>query len=264
MGNGDDVGAEIVKAVIAGAVNMAIPGLGSLAAAGIGKLKPEAVQAEVRVELGKAISAVGGHQDVAFYAFWKRVPAAWRQQKVSDALPSSVGFVGLLRSGEQGGSGGKGGDKQAPGTAQIADPDRLDLARMADAFLAASSAQGEVPGSWQDNFARLLAVAATAGLEEGSGEAPRWRKLLDPHDSGARLGAAEVAEWSILVTRVFAARMESNQKLRPVVLELRQQDRDAFQRAMLWRLDEQRRALQAIAGVFTLVAVALGIDARLL
>jgi hypothetical protein len=248
--------------VIGSAVNLVLPGVGSLAAAGIGSLKSDALQQQVAAELSAAVGEVAAKRDLPKLAFLQRRRARSDRRKVQRLLVDHAGFgdlMGLPRP-----------VVESPGQEleHTFGPDEEESALeagwlgLARAQISLAASPGRVPGTWQDEFAALLQVTATDGLRNA--DAGRWRMVF-PRESDDTPTAAEVAEWSKLLTRVFAARLSANKNLEPFVQELKDQDRLALQHALLLRLDQQRTSLQLIAGVLIAAAsvagTLLGLDA---
>jgi len=110
----------------------------------------------------------------------------------------------------------------------------------------------------------MLEVVVTTGLNDSDGGF-NWSELVAHGEPSSTPSAAEVVEWSRIVTRMFAARLEANDSLKEFSAQLRRNDEIAVQNALLWRLDQQRVALQVIAGTMALVALlVLGVDIDLL
>lgn len=248
-----------------------MPGVGALAAAGIGWIWPENLQKQVTAELSEAIAAARVEPEGAGRGGRiKRLKVARRQKKQVKGVAGKVGFSELMRPAPE---TGKADDPaQEPGPAQ---PDKevgvtpeerhravTNLATVARAQLEASATPLPVPGSWRDRFAELLETTATANLDDPH-STQAWCGLLTSNETGPRPDALAIEEWAILVTRIFAARIMENGALRPYALELKEQDRLALQLAMLARLDGQRQALHAVAAVVAFAALGLGLDIAL-
>jgi hypothetical protein len=254
-----DLWTEAAKAAVGCAVNLAIPGLGSLAAAGIGSLsasKGENLEGDIAGELNIAIAITRGKQDVPLLALGRRRKGRSQRKEIESALEGAIGVDDMVKLGEQRGEDNVPAGEEKPRS----DPAYAQgLAAIAQAQLAAAASPGGIPGTWQDEFARLLGVIATAGLDNPKKRAA-WCALMARGDAKLRPSQAAVVEWSRVVTKVFAARIEANPSLTGLARELREHDQLALQYALLWRLDEQRRALQTIAAVVVAVAAFVGVD----
>jgi|GEM_PF-3565556 len=258
MEGGVDIGGEVAKAAIGCAVNLVLPGLGSLAVAGIGKATEQGVDLEREVvnELGEAIAMTKGNPPIPLLAVRKRRRARAKERAIRKALGGKIGLIQLTKAGSKtdGDAGSEGHDPQ----------DQQGLAAIARAQFVAAARPGEVPSSWQEEFAGMLEVVVTTGLNDSDGGF-NWSELVAHGEPSSTPSAAEVVEWSRIVTRMFAARLEANDSLKEFSAQLRRNDEIAVQNALLWRLDQQRVALQVIAGTMALVALlVLGVDIDLL
>lgn len=256
MANGFDPVNEVAAAAIGTAVNLAVPGLGSLAAAAVKDFTANGVdlEAEVQSELATAITLAKGTPPIPRRAFLKRRKAKAQEKAIRETFGRKLGLRDLAQLG-QGEDDVPAQDAQPPGN-----QDDPKLAVIVKAQLAAAAVAGEVPTSWQDEFAGTLEIAVNAGLNSEAG-AFDWHELMGLKTSDERPSDTKVAEWSRVVARLFAARLEANNELRPLATQLRRYDEVAVQNALLWRLDQQRVALQIIAGVLALVALlVLGVD----
>lgn len=251
---------EIAAATIGTAVHLAVPGLGSLAAAAIKEFTANGVnlEAEIQSELATAITLAKGTPPIPRRAFFKRRKAKAQEKAIRETFGKKMGLQDLAQLGQ-----GK-DDVPAQDAQPSGKPDDPKLALIAKTQLASAAVAGEVPTSWQDEFAGTLAIAVNAGLNSEAGTFD-WHELMGLETSDGRPSDTEVAEWSRVVTRLFAARLEANDELLPLANQLRRYDEAAVQNALLWRLDQQRVALQIIAAVLALVALlVLGVDIDLL
>lgn len=258
MEGGVDIGAEVAKAAIGCAVNLVLPGLGSLAVAGIAKATEQGVDLEKEVvdELGKAIAMTKGNPPIPPLAVRKRYRARAKERAIRKALGEKIGLIQLTKAGStiDDDAGAESTDLR----------DQQGLGAIAQAQFVAAARPGEVPSGWQEEFAGMLEVVVATGLKDADGGF-NWSELVAQGDTSSTPSAAVVVEWSRIVTRMFAARLEANNNLKEFSTQLRRSDEIAAQNALLWRLDQQRVALQVIAGTMALVAfLVLGVDLDLL
>lgn len=256
MADDDNLAFTLAKALITGGANLALPGVGSLLAIGASRFKGDRRQFEKAVNaelLAAAREAQEGCKE-GFIAQMRRraSPSRIRENRALKKLRS---FESLAQSGDQSREPAA-PDEPSPsdegGTLSALGREQLELARH----------RGFVPGCWQDEFATFLKAAARDGLAEPA-RRKGWRSLIGIEDGPDPTGP-ELTSWAKHVTEIFALRMEVNPKLNPVASALRTSERDAVQRALLWRLDQQRRSLQLIAFALVAFLAALGIEADIL
>jgi hypothetical protein len=85
-----------------------------------------------------------------------------------------------------------------------------------------------------------------------------WRQVITG-ESDAMPSPARVEEWARLVTEAFAVQLAGDTTLAPYLAQLTQQDERASERAFLWQLDHQRRAIHLVAFVLLAIAVEYGV-----
>ncbi|HEU5062943.1 MAG TPA: hypothetical protein VFT79_07300 [Solirubrobacterales bacterium] len=253
---GEELSFTLAKVLITGGMNVALPGVGSLLSIGFSRFKGSRKDFEKAVNgelLAAAREAQPRHKD-GVVAQIRRGLSRSRLREGS-ALKKFSGAKSLTESGEQNREPGL-ADEPSLSTGGTT-PSALGLEQ-----LELASQRGFVPGCWQDEFAMFLKAAAREGLAEPDRRSG-WRSLIGIEDGPDPTGP-ELASWAKQVTGVFALRMEMNPQLKPVASALRTSERDAIQRALLWRLDQQRRSLQLMAYALIALLAALGIEADVL
>lgn len=280
-----DITTEFAKAVIGSAANMVLPGVGSLAVAGVAGLMTRSdLNREVAAALDDALKSVATPSKTRFWEVQEmptKVRSRLRARKARRVLRKGVSFAELMTSAHlelnekqpvdenaaqttatesapaepQADTGEIKDDSDNEGTGSFASDGWRRLAR-AQLLLAQSPAQP--PGSWQDEFSDLLEAIAIRGLED-SQFGSNWRTLV-AGDTARSPSPAELQEWSRLVTRVFASEMEKNNNLAPCLKQLAEHDRRASEAAFFWQLDTQRRAIHFIAVMLFGLAIAAGVD----
>lgn len=259
-----DPSQELVKAVIGSAVNIALPGAGSLAAGAVDRLTARTLNEELEAALAGAVDVVGSSADVSRFAFVKRAKGARRKRRINKALHDSVTFQEILsissESPDDAGEGQSSSGDPAGATEGDADRDSTvpsdlsqDLKRLAFAQLSLAQTEGPIPGSWRDDFEDHLETIARLGLVDKT-HGSKWRTIITGHKDD-KPSAARVEEWARLVTEAFAVQIAGRQKLEPYLDRLEKHDARASERALFWQLDHQRQAINLIS--CTLVAIAL-------
>jgi hypothetical protein len=268
MSGDNDLGAELAKAIVGGAGNAVMPGVGALAAAGIEWVWPENLQKQVANELSAAIAAAQvAPPRSGLKGLVNGARAGRRQSKQAKGLTSEVALRDLIGAAEEDegqpreAPEGQGDGDEAPDRNDAPDRERavISLATVARAQLEAATTPLPTPGGWRERFATTLETAAVAGLDDPD-TAARWTGMLTGDEAAPAPQPLAVKEWATLVTRIFAARITENGELRKYAGELQTLDKLAIQRAMLSRLDGQRQALNLLAAVLALAAIALGVD----
>jgi hypothetical protein len=258
-----DVSAELSKAVIGTAVNMLVPGVGSLAVAGIQDLTRQSLNQQIADALERSLKAIEKPPDVPKLALVRKFKGWRRNRKARKVLASKVPFAAVMAAAQKQFEGaheiGKDAIKAAgevstsspPVSSGSDDSEKVDWAGFARDQLFLALAPVPTPGSWRDEFSDHLEAMAIAGLDDLE-YIDRWTLLIN---AGPKPERTEVAEWSDLVTRVFAAEWSASRTLKPYFDQLEQHDQRAYQEAELWQRDAQRRSLNFIA--LALLAIAL-------
>lgn len=265
---GDDfeLGQEFAKAAIGSAMNLVVPGLGSLAAGAVDVRR--SVSAELAKELGNAIVDVRRKTPKRSRGLRRIVDLGTdrlRQRKAIKSLRGELTYESLLHSAlaqfdeapdaEDGHTEGH----PQPALAEVLEPATPDtLASLARVQLTLSQSPALGTQRWRDGLESTLRMVATAGLTDGK-RRDGWLTLIAPGDPQAT--ATDVADWSAVVSRAFAARLAgATGPLQNVMKELDEHDRRASNEALLIALDSQRRALQFMAYALVLIAGAVGAD----
>jgi hypothetical protein len=256
VANGDDLLADLAKALIGTSVNLALPGLGSLAVLAVNRGKGAAnLNDEVSKELLGAFRTIAPKRRLSAKAWAKNRLGFGRKGEVREMLDSNIGLDSLLEVGKRTVEGSGRVD-----LASLPATERESWAALAKAQMTMAGAPGFVPGTWQDEFTALLAGLADKYLRGDEPSREHWRDLIGVEEGERDPKGAKLNDWARTVTRVFSARMAANPHLELFVKELSQSDRAAMQYALLWRLDQQRQSLQLVAAALCALLAALGIE----
>jgi hypothetical protein len=265
-----DPSEEFIKAVIGSAVNVALPGVGSLAVGAVGALTARSLNQELAKALAEAINVVDDTADVPNLALVRRAKGQWRKRKINKALKGSVKFADLrstsiarfdraVRETEDD-SGAPGGEPKSDdhdeSIGQSHDLGR-DLRSLALVQLSLAQTEGPVPGTWQDDFEDHLETLARMGLEDPT-HGPLWKTVIAGKQT-AMPSPARVEEWARLVSEAFAVQIANNADLAPYLARLAEHDKRASERAFLWQLDHQRRAINVVAFFALAIAAEYGL-----
>jgi hypothetical protein len=268
---------ELSKTVIGTAVNLVVPGVGSLAVAGVGAVRGPQLKRAIAKALDDALKEVAVAPDVRLWDLRARSQARKRRQRVQKALKGGLTFEELMDSAgrhfqEPSPDGSQGLDRAPQPKQSTAEVSRVDYnlpdwssddsvnwGRLARDQLVLASTPAPAPGSWQLEFTEHLEQVAAVGLDAQDPVAGAWRWLIT-RDEDQKPSNVEITAWATVITRTFAGQMASNADLRGYLAELEKHDERAVQTALLWRLDGQRIALQIIAAAAAVAALAYGID----
>jgi hypothetical protein len=264
-----DASSEFVKAIIGSAVNIALPGAGSAVAWGYQALTAKSLNQELAQALSRAINVVSASANVGTFAFIKKAKGKWRKHQINKELKSSVTFSDLLGASVKKfdvvveGDDMQGSALPAKSVAGESDevtkePEvRRVLVRSALAQFALARTPGPVPGTWQDDFDDHLERLARMGLEDPA-HRDRWREMITGNKKKAP-SQARVESWSRLVCEAFAVELASRPNLAPYRGQLAEHDKRASERAFLWQVDHQRRAINLVAFVLLAIAAEYGV-----
>jgi hypothetical protein len=253
----EDLLLALAKGLVGSAANLALPGLGSLIAVGMGSYQGSQAgfNEEISKELVAAFRTVGPRGKASrltrVISVIKRSEKREARRLLGDGVDvSSVIGVGIKAMDDPG----------AVDLAALPEVEQHSWAALGQAQLAMARSRAFVPGVWQDEFAALLQTIYEEQMRERGADHGRWRELIGNDEEAKIPSGAQLTDLMRTVTRVFGARMAANPNLETLAEELRQSDRTAMQYALLWRLDQQRQSLQLIAAAACALLIALGIE----